>query len=101
MTSRKTRRPGESPAYVFCSKPIFQNSESFGFSLAKDRRFDLVVRTSKTLPSDFCSHIVNLFKTSLHDVDYVGNISINVKENFIKIGEDEITQSQIRDGVYI
>ncbi|MFR8205482.1 MAG: hypothetical protein ACLU99_03455 [Alphaproteobacteria bacterium] len=72
-----------------------------GFSLAKDRRFDLVVRTSKTLPSDFCSHIVNLFKTSLHDVDYVGNISINVKENFIKIGEDEITQSQIRDGVYI
>lgn len=103
MTSRKTRRPGESPAYVF-ARNRFSKLGKFqfdGFSLAKDRRFDLVVRTSKTLPSDFCSHIVNLFKTSLHDVDYVGNISINVKENFIKIGEDEITQSQIRDGVYI
>lgn len=72
-----------------------------GFSLAKDRRLDLVIRTSRALPQGFCADMVKLFKNSLHDVNYTGNININLKENFIKIMEDEINQNQIKDGVYI
>ncbi len=72
-----------------------------GFSVVGERRFDLIVRTSKMLPDDFCAHIVNLFKTSLHAVDYHGNIKINLKENFIKIADDEPDNVSIKNGLYI
>ncbi len=72
-----------------------------GFSIATERRFDLIVRTSKMLPDDFCAHVINLFKTTLHAVDYHGNIKLNLKENFIKIEEDEVGEIRIKDGLYI
>ncbi len=72
-----------------------------GFSVVNERRFDLIIRTSKMLPDDFCAHVVNLFKTSLHAVDYHGNIKLNLKENFIKIADDEPDNISIKDGLYI
>ncbi len=56
-----------------------------GFLVAAERRFDLLIRTDRTHPQDFCSHIINLFKKSLYDVGYVGSIKINQREAFIKI----------------
>lgn len=70
-----------------------------GFSLPKDRRFDLVIRTTQQFSEDFCSQIIRLFKTSLQEVDYIGNININLKENFIKIAETE--NHQLDDSIYI
>ncbi len=70
-----------------------------GFSLAKERRFDLVIRTSKLQSDDFCSHIINLFKKSLYDVDYVGNIKINLRESFVKVDVDQ--PEPMKEGVYI
>ena len=59
-----------------------------GFSVAKERRFDLVIRTERSIGNDLYANIVKLFKTTLSEVDYVGNIKINLKENFIKISEN-------------
>ena len=56
-----------------------------GFSQASERRLDLLIRTDRDHPQDFCSHIINLFKKSLYDVGYVGSIKINQREAFIKI----------------
>ncbi|MBR6663984.1 MAG: hypothetical protein IKL33_04070, partial [Alphaproteobacteria bacterium] len=69
-----------------------------GFSSAKERRLDLIIRTSKHQSEDFCSQIINLFKKSLYDVDYVGTIKINLKTDFIKTHEEDIPS---REGVYI
>ena len=71
-----------------------------GFSTAAERRFDLIIRTSREVSDDIYSAILRIFKTSLYEVDYVGNININVKENFIKICEDEDMVSRL-DGVFI
>lgn len=70
-----------------------------GFSLPLDHRFDLVIRTSRPMNPDFVSHVMNLFKTSLHDVNYVGNININMQENFIRIESEN--NPQLADGIYI
>lgn len=59
-----------------------------GFSVAKERRFDLVIRTERGIGNDLYANIVKLFKTTLNEVNYVGNIKINLKENFIKISEN-------------
>lgn len=77
------------------------NFQFDGFSLAQDRRFDLIIRTSNEISKDLCANIMTLFKTSLHEVNYVGNININVKDNFIKIYEEEAIPSNLRKGVYI
>lgn len=71
-----------------------------GFSVVKEKRFDLIVRTSQEQEEDLCSCIMKIFKTTLNDVGYVGNININVKENFIKIEED-ISKETLKDGIYI
>lgn len=70
-----------------------------GFSLVKDRRFDLVIRTSRLMPQDFVSQVMSLFKNSLHAVNYIGNININMQESFVRIAED--TTPQLADGIYI
>ncbi len=68
-----------------------------GFSVAEKRRFDLVIRTSLPQAEDFCAAIMNLFKKSLHDVDYNGTIKINQREAFIKVESAEAT----REGMYV
>ena len=70
-----------------------------GFTIAKERRFDLVIRTSKRMEKDFCSEIMNLFKTSMYNVGYAGTIKINQQEKFINI--EETTDKQLTDGIYI
>lgn len=72
-----------------------------GFSLVKDRRFDLVIRTSKEVGNDLYANILRLFKTTLSDLGYNGNVKINVKENFIKICEDDKYGETLKKGIYI
>lgn len=70
-----------------------------GFASVPEHRFDLVIRTSRKLEADFCSEVMNLFKTSLYNVGYVGNIKINQREKFINIHEN--SANQLIDGIYI
>lgn len=72
-----------------------------GFSITKDKRFDLIIRTEKDIADDFCSHIMQLFRSSLSAVGYAGNIRINVKEKFIKLCEDEPENTILQHGLYI
>ena len=71
-----------------------------GYSHAKEKRFDLIIRTEKTISKDICSEIMRIFKTSLHDLSYYGTINVNVKENFIKIGEDK-PEEKLGSGILI
>ncbi len=72
-----------------------------GFSFVKDRRFDLIVRTSKEVGEDLYANILRLFKTTLSNLDYAGNVKINVKENFIKVCDDEVRDKTLKHGIYI
>ena len=72
-----------------------------GFSIAKDKRFDLIIRTEKDIADDLYTHIMQLFRSSLSTVDYAGNIRINIKEKFIKLCEDESESTILQDGLYI
>ena len=60
-----------------------------GYSLVRERRFDLIIRTEKFVGNDLCANLMRIYKNTLHELDYAGTIKINVKENFIKISEDE------------
>ena len=71
-----------------------------GYSLARDKRFDLIIRTERFVGNDLCANIMHIFKTTLHEVGYAGTIKVNVKENFIKIGED-ITNETLPTGIFI
>lgn len=68
-----------------------------GFSVAAERRFDLVIRTSQIQDADFCAQIINLFKKSLHDVNYIGTIKINQREAFVRAEPPAVP----REGVYV
>ena len=72
-----------------------------GFSFAKDRRFDLIIRTQRDIDNDLYANIIKIFKTTLHDVQYVGNITINLKENFIKISEDNTDDKFITQDLFV
>ena len=72
-----------------------------GFATATDKRFDLVIRTSEDIGDDIYSQIYKLFKNTLYNVGYIGNLNINVKENFIKICENDGNNSMLEQGVYI
>lgn len=72
-----------------------------GFALAKDKRFDLVIRTEKEIGSDFCANIMRLFKNTLYEEGYSGNVKINVKEKFIKVCEDNAENEFLADGIFI
>lgn len=71
-----------------------------GFSVVGERRFDLVIRSSKEVSDDLYANIMRIFKTTLHEVEYVGNFKLNVKENFIKVCEDENNET-LKTGIYI
>ena len=72
-----------------------------GYALAKDKRFDLIIRTERDIGSDFCANVMRLFKTTLHEEGYAGTVKINVKEKFIKICEDNGESETLADGIYI
>jgi hypothetical protein len=69
-----------------------------GFALKKQKRFDLIIRTSLNQSEDFCANIINLFMKSLSDLDYSGTIKINQKEDFLK---PYTIETKSVDGVYI
>ncbi len=71
-----------------------------GFSIKDEKRFDLIIRTEKYFEDDFCSNVVRIFKKTLNDVGYVGNVYVNLKENFIKVCEDNIN-NELKDGIFI
>lgn len=68
-----------------------------GFVRAPERNLDLVVRTSQAIDEDFCAQIINLFKISLYNLDYKGNIKINQQDNFINFYHN----SSPKQGIYI
>ncbi len=68
-----------------------------GLSNVKKRKLDLIIRTTQKQDEDFCSHVINLFKKSLYDVDYNGSIKINQQEGFIKIEEANLMD----EGIYV
>lgn len=72
-----------------------------GFSLEKDRRFDLIIRTEREFDEDFCSNVMRIFKKTLHDVNYNGNVYINIKENFIKVCDDKVPEEILKSGIFI
>lgn len=72
-----------------------------GYSFVKDRRFDLIIRTEREIDSDFCANIMRLFKNTLLEEGYVGNVKINVKEKFIKICDNQTDTEILADGIYV
>ena len=72
-----------------------------GFSIAKERRFDLIIRTENNVGDDLCAEIMRLFKTSLNEVGYVGNLKINLKENFIKISENGLEDKFLSQDLFV
>ncbi len=70
-----------------------------GFSLAKERRLDMIVRTSRRQSEDFCTHLINLFKTALYNIDYIGTIAINQKQAFVKT--DVEPAAGLAQGVFV
>ena len=101
---RQEKRRKEKSAVRFVVDTSFSVLGAFqldGFSFVKDKRFDLIVRTEKDMPRDFCSEMMRLFQKSLEDVGYSGNMKINVKENFIKICEDENKNATLENGIFI
>lgn len=71
-----------------------------GFALRNDKRFDLVLRTQKQMPIGFVENVINIFKRSLIEVDYVGNVSINQEVDFLKLFEPQPNVLAV-DGIYI
>lgn len=53
-----------------------------GLSFNQERRFDLIIRTKKLLPGNIPLDIQSIYKSSLSSLDYVGNISFSVLEEF-------------------
>ena len=101
---RQEKRRKEKSAVRFVVDTSFSVLGAFqldGFSFVKDKRFDLIVRTEKDMSRDFCSEMMRLFQKSLEDVGYSGNMKINVKENFIKICEDENKNATLENGIFI
>lgn len=72
-----------------------------GFAVAKEKRFDLVLRTENEIGEDFFAEIYRLFKTTLHEFDYYGGLKLHVKEKFIKVCEDTPITNTINTGIYI
>jgi len=71
-----------------------------GYSLPRDRRFDLIIRTERAVDEDICANIMRIFKNTLNQVEYVGTVKVNIKENFIKIGED-MNNDVLPAGIFI
>ncbi len=72
-----------------------------GFAVARTRRFDLIVRTDRSIDDDLYANLLRIFKNTLYELEYSGNIKINVKENFIKIWENTTQSEILNDGIYI
>lgn len=98
---RRTAKPDAARFVVDTSFSALGAFQFDGFSIAKDKRFDLIIRTEKDVSDDLCSHIMQLFRSSLSAVDYAGNIRINVKEKFIKLCEDDSENTILQQGLYI
>ncbi len=100
--NKKRRKGAKATRFVvdtnFTALGMFQFD---GFSYRKERNFDLIIRTSKEIDDDLKKNIFAIFKTTLNALHYVGNIRINVKENFIKICENESQTENIKQGFYV
>lgn len=72
-----------------------------GYALEKEKRFDLIIRTEQNLGDDFCANVMRIFKNTLHELEYAGNVKINVKEKFIKVCDDKPNNEILKSGIYI
>ena len=72
-----------------------------GIAFEDKRRFDLIIRTEKYLPDDFCSQLMQLFHHTLQEQDYAGVIQINRKESFISPWKEAEIGSDIKGGILV
>lgn len=96
----KTSQDNNSNEERFVVETEFSLLGSFQFDglvQTRKRNLDLIIRTSRQFDNDFCANIINLFKNSLYNLNYTGNIKINQKDNFINFYQD-YPSSQ---GIYI
>lgn len=77
------------------------NFQFDGFSIPQEKRFDLIIRTQNEFSEDFVSSVMQIFRQTLAELDYAGNIKINVKENFIKVFDDEKNVASLPNGIFI
>lgn len=99
---KKSSSPKKTSGTRFVVDTTFSKLGDFqfdGFAIAKDKRFDLVIRTSRQVDDGLYAEIFRLFKTTLFEFEYSGNVKLNVKENFIKICEDG--NNATKTGFYI
>lgn len=101
---RKKRRQKQNFGTRFVVDTSFTKLGSFqfdGYALEKEKRFDLIIRTEQDLGSDFCANVMRIFKNTLHELEYAGNVKINVKEKFIKVCDDKPENEILKSGIYI
>lgn len=77
------------------------NFQFDGYALEKEKRFDLIIRTERNIGDDFCANVMRIFKNTLHELEYVGNVKVNVKEKFIKVCDDQSVSEILKNGIYI
>lgn len=77
------------------------NFQFDGYALEKEKRFDLIIRTERNIGDDFCANVMRIFKNTLHELEYVGNVKVNVKEKFIKVCDDQSGSEILKNGIYI
>ncbi|MCK5295868.1 MAG: hypothetical protein KAJ75_03155, partial [Alphaproteobacteria bacterium] len=65
-----------------------------GLSYEKDRRLDLIIRTENNLPIEMQNDIRGMFAGSLEALNYSGNVSFVITENFVELSKDEVEVHQ-------
>lgn len=101
---KKKRRQKQNFGTRFVVDTSFTKLGSFqfdGYAMEKEKRFDLIIRTEQDLGSDFCANVMRIFKNTLHELEYAGNVKINVKEKFIKVCDDKPDNEILKSGIYI
>ena len=101
QNGKKNRPPAGTRFVVDTSFSRLGEFQFDGFSVANARRFDLIIRTGRDIGDDLYADLFRIFKNTLYELEYSGNLKVNVKENFIKICEDTTQTETLNTGIYI
>ena len=98
----RPKRPQGGTRFVIDS--TFTNLGRFqfdGIALEHQRRFDLIIRTERYIEDDLCSNLVRLFTTTLQAQNYVGVMSINRREKFVRPWDDAASSQADKGGILV
>lgn len=101
QSNRKKQSPAGTRFVVDTSFSRLGDFQFDGFSITGARRFDLIIRTGRDIGDDIYANLFRIFKNTLYELEYSGNLKVNVKENFIKICEDNQQTETLSNGIYI